>query len=106
MNPNWTKYIKDQKIIAIDPGKAGGIAVYSIDSKELIDLVEMPETPQDLLNFFKHYQLNSRKNRRTDNRKHWMVYIHIYPSHLMQACELMLYFHQTSYRRNHKKQSY
>lgn len=60
MNPNWTKYIKDQKIIAIDPGKAGGIAVYSIDSKELIDLVEMPDTPQDLLNFFKHYQFNSR----------------------------------------------
>ena len=60
MNPNWTKYIKDQKIIAIDPGKAGGIAVYSIDSKELIELVEMPDTPQDLLNFFKYYQLNSR----------------------------------------------
>ena len=43
----WTEYINDNKLIAIDPGKAGGIAVYSVDQGEIIDLVSMPETPQD-----------------------------------------------------------
>jgi hypothetical protein len=56
----WIKHIKDRKLIAIDPGKAGGIAVFSVDSKELIEAIPMPETPQMILNFFKRYQNNSR----------------------------------------------
>ena len=50
---DWIKYLKDKKLIAIDPGKAGGIAVYSLDRGEVVDLVSMPETPQDLLEFIK-----------------------------------------------------
>lgn len=57
---NWTQYINDNKLIAIDPGKAGGIAVYSVDRGEIIDLVSMPETPQNLLRFIRQYQKNSR----------------------------------------------
>ena len=57
---DWIKYLKDKKLIAIDPGKAGGIAVYSLDRGEVVDLVSMPETPQDLWEFIKHYQNNSR----------------------------------------------
>ena len=57
---DWIKYLKDKKLIAIDPGKAGGIAVYSLDRGEIVDLVSMPETPQDLWEFIKHYQNNSR----------------------------------------------
>ena len=56
----WTEYINDNKLIAIDPGKAGGIVVYSVDRGEIIDLVSMPETPQDLLHFIRQYQKNSR----------------------------------------------
>ena len=60
MNPNWTKYTTDSKIIAIDPGKAGGIAVFSIDKNELVDVEPMPETPQDVLSFVTKYQNNSK----------------------------------------------
>lgn len=57
---NWVKHIKDRKIIAIDPGQKGGIAVYSCDAKEVISLVKMPESPQDLYNHLKKYSTNSR----------------------------------------------
>ena len=56
----WTEYINDNKLIAIDPGKAGGIAVYSVDRGEIIDLVSMRETAQDVLRFIRQYQKNSR----------------------------------------------
>ena len=56
----WIKYINDDKIIAIDPGKAGGLAVYSLVVNKVISLLTMPDTPQDLLNFIKKYQKNSR----------------------------------------------
>lgn len=57
---NWIKHIKDNKIIAIDPGKVGGIAVYSVDTSEVIDLVPMPETPQDLYKFLGKYKFGAR----------------------------------------------
>ena len=59
MNPNWSKYFSDEKIIAIDPGKAGGIAVLSVTKNKLIAVESMPETPQDLLTFITRYQKNS-----------------------------------------------
>lgn len=42
-------------VIGIDPGKNGAIAVYNLDSKRLLALRKMPETPKDLLMFFKIY---------------------------------------------------
>lgn len=57
---SWTQYINDNKLIAIDPGRAGGIAVYSVDRGRVVDLVSMPETPQDLLRLLRRYQKNSR----------------------------------------------
>lgn len=55
----WAKYYGKQKIIAIDPGKAGGIAVYSVEDGAVIALTTMPETPTDLFNFLKRYAKNS-----------------------------------------------
>lgn len=55
----WIKYLKDKKIIAIDPGNNGGIVVYSIDREEMIEVIKMPDTTQDVLNFLKKYQRNS-----------------------------------------------
>jgi hypothetical protein len=60
MNNKWTNYMSDSKIIAIDPGKNGGIAVFSVDKDTLIDVAPMPDTPQDVLNFITHYQNNSK----------------------------------------------
>ena len=54
-----SKYFNDRKVIAIDPGKEGGIAVFSLDSDKLIALVHMPETPRDLLLFLSKWQKNS-----------------------------------------------
>lgn len=59
-NKRWLKHLKDKKLIAIDPGKNGGIAVYSVDEDKLIEVVKMPDTPQDLLSFLSRYQVNSR----------------------------------------------
>lgn len=59
-NKNWIKCIKDKKLIAIDPGKNGGIAFYSIDKEKLIEVINMPETPQDLLMLLNKYRLNSK----------------------------------------------
>lgn len=50
---------KDKKIIGIDPGKAGGIAVYSVDKGKLVAVHNMPETPTDLLSLLKKYSYNS-----------------------------------------------
>lgn len=47
-NRIWIKHIKDRKLIAIDPGKNGGIAVYSVDKDKLLEVVKMPDTPQGL----------------------------------------------------------
>lgn len=58
-NKEWVKYIKDKKLITIDPGKEGGIVVFSLDRKEIIMVTHMPETPQDLLNFITRYQKNA-----------------------------------------------
>lgn len=56
----WAKYFATAKIITIDPGKAGGIAVYSVEHERIIALTTMPETPTDLYSFLKRYAKNSR----------------------------------------------
>lgn len=47
-----------KRYIGIDPGKHGGIAVMGADG-EVIDVVNMPETPQDLLDFLEQYKDDS-----------------------------------------------
>ena len=39
-------------IIAIDPGKKGGLAVMDLNNR-VVDVANMPDTPQDLLEFLK-----------------------------------------------------
>jgi hypothetical protein len=58
-NKERIKFWKDNKIIAIDPGKNGGIAVFSIDRNMLIEVVKMPETPMDILTFLSFFSKNS-----------------------------------------------
>ncbi len=58
-NRERVKYFKDRKIIAIDPGKNGGIAIYSVDKNRLLEVIKMPETPQEILSFLRIYQFNS-----------------------------------------------
>lgn len=58
-NKEWVKYLKDKKIIAIDPGANGGVAIFSVDKERLIEAVKMPDTPQDLLDLLSKYQVNS-----------------------------------------------
>lgn len=58
-NKDRVKYFKDRKIIAIDPGKNGGIAIYSSEKNKLVEVVKMPPTPQELLSFLRLYQFNS-----------------------------------------------
>lgn len=53
------KYVKDDKIIAIDPGKNGGIAIYSITKKVLIEVLKMPETPKEVLVAISPYAPNA-----------------------------------------------
>lgn len=48
-----------RKIMAIDPGANGGIAIYSKDLEKVIEVVKMPETPQELLNFISSYKENT-----------------------------------------------
>lgn len=57
---NYVAYAKDEKIIAIDPGKVGGIVVYSVTRKKVVSVVIMPETPMDLYNYLKKWLCNSR----------------------------------------------
>lgn len=59
MSEDWIKHIKDERIIAIDPGINGGISVYSKTCKEVIDCIPMPESPNDLLKFLSHHQKNA-----------------------------------------------
>ena len=47
-----------KRYIGIDPGKHGGIAVMGADG-EVLDVVKMPETPQDLLDFLEQYKDDS-----------------------------------------------
>lgn len=47
-----------ERYIGIDPGKHGGIAVMGADG-EVLDIVKMPETPQDLLDFLEQYKDDS-----------------------------------------------
>ena len=58
-NKERVKFWKDKKIIAIDPGKNGGIAIYSIDNNCLIEISKMPDTPLDILNLLSMYSQNS-----------------------------------------------
>lgn len=58
-NKDRVKFWNDKKIIAIDPGKNGGIVVYSIDKNCLVEIAKMPETPLDTLNFLSMYSQNS-----------------------------------------------
>jgi len=58
-NKERVKFIKDSKIIAIDPGKSGGIAVFSKEKNKVIEVIKMPETAQDVLSFLTFYQNNS-----------------------------------------------
>lgn len=58
-NSERVKYFSDNKIIAIDPGANGGIAIYSKETNKVIEAVKMPETPQDLLAFLKMYSKNA-----------------------------------------------
>lgn len=47
-----------KRYIGIDPGKNGGIAVMGADG-EVLDVVKMPGTPQDLLDFLEQYKDDS-----------------------------------------------
>lgn len=58
-NKERVKYFRDQKIIAIDPGKSGGIAIYSLTRNIIIEVAKMPETMKDLLTFLKIYSKES-----------------------------------------------
>lgn len=58
-NKDRAKFFNHRKIIGIDPGKAGGISVYSCDDKKIIEVIKMPETPRELLAFLKIYKNNS-----------------------------------------------
>lgn len=58
-NKDRVKYFKHQKIIGIDPGANGGIAVYSVDLGRVVEVTKMPETPQELLKFLRIYCINS-----------------------------------------------
>lgn len=42
---------KKTKIIAIDPGENGGIAIYSTELSSVTDVIKMPSTPQDVLSY-------------------------------------------------------
>lgn len=58
-NKDRAKFIKHRKIIGIDPGKNGGIVTYSVDTRKVIEFINMPETPQELLRFLRYYQYNT-----------------------------------------------
>ena len=58
-NKERVKYLKHRKVIGIDPGKNGGIAVFSIDIGKVVEVIKMPETPQELLQFLRLYSINA-----------------------------------------------
>ena len=41
-------------ILGIDPGKNGGIAAIATDTRQLLEVVKMPPTPADILNYLRH----------------------------------------------------
>lgn len=55
----WIKYWKVAKIIAVDPGKAGGVTVRLLTG-EILEVIPMPETPHALWKFLQKYKVNSR----------------------------------------------
>lgn len=58
-NKYRAKFFKHRKIIGIDPGKNGGISVYSCNDKKIIETIKMPDTPRELLTFLRLYCCNS-----------------------------------------------
>ena len=58
-NKERAKFFKHNKIIAIDPGNNGGITIYSVEDKRVIESIKMPPTPQELLNLLRIYSFNS-----------------------------------------------
>lgn len=58
-NKERVKFFKRNKIIAIDPGNNGGITIYSVEDKRVIESIKMPATPQELLNLLRIYSFNS-----------------------------------------------
>lgn len=58
-NKERAKYFSHPKIIAIDPGKNGGIVIYSKKEKKVIEVAKMPDTPQEVLNLLRMYSFNS-----------------------------------------------
>lgn len=58
-NKERIKYFNEEKIMAIDPGTNGGIAVFSLKSNRVIEVIKMPETPKELLSFITAYQNNT-----------------------------------------------
>ena len=46
-------------IIGIDPGKKGGIAFYSPKINKIVEVIKMPETPQDLYDKLYSYSNNT-----------------------------------------------
>lgn len=57
---SWIRFVRDKKIIAIDPGKNGGIAVFSTDKDKLLEIIKMPDTPFDLYKFLSKYKTNCK----------------------------------------------
>jgi len=45
-------------VIGIDPGKSGGIAVYSVKTKKVYAF-NMPQTPEDMVELFNKYNNNA-----------------------------------------------
>ena len=58
-NKDRAKFFNCPKIIGIDPGENGGIAVYSVEDRSIIEVIKMPGSPQELLNFLRIYKKNS-----------------------------------------------
>jgi hypothetical protein len=59
-NIDRAKYFAHPKLIAIDPGGNGGIVVYSLKTKEVVEVKKMPETPGELLSFLRIYSFSAR----------------------------------------------
>ncbi len=58
-NKERARYFAHPKIIAIDPGKNGGVVIYSKKLKQVIEVIKMPDTPQEVLNLLRMYSFNS-----------------------------------------------
>ena len=58
-NKERARYFAHPKIIAIDPGKNGGIVIYDNKIKQVIEVAKMPATPQEVLNLLRIYSFNS-----------------------------------------------